>query len=1053
MYEVIALDKYEYKVRLEEIEKLMDKGRYNDAVRLADSIDWQRVKSATTLLRIGELYKKCKRFTESRDLLEFAYDRNPSNKNVIYALCDLNIQFGDIVEAVEYYKEFARLVPRDIGVYTLRYKIYEAQNVGYDEKIKLLEELKKRDRSEEWEYELAYLYHRAGYATKCVEECDEIILWFGEGSYVNKAMELKMLHEPLTPQQQYKYDRRNDDKSTLTEETEPAEEVAPAEDMSDEDDFKVNTIEFKAFNTINLQEELAKNLEPYINGEPSMLSETQAITAGAFPKGFTEGVEDETKFIPNVSEDTDNIRPVNVRTEPEIDPEKTETLPTEETETAGTMPYEKGGNGVYHDTIPADSKEVFFDDKTGDIRFALPQPKNAATAVIPELDSFKESFKEEYVNRKGEARIVGGVGNIKERNVLPDGTVELEKDFYEPDVSVTRVKDSFTETKFTGRNIEEIRIPGANDAVRVNRFESILSEEGDGQISLAIPEERVVEKQITGQINIDDIMADWEKRKLETGERLRESTRQRVLEKTGKLFSDFNESARSGILASLDNPAIIDTVSPSNVVIDGLDASEIKDARQVTVSAPVVAESNTIAVSQVITPDEIEEIEEAVAATDEKADVSSDAGKAERGNRNVGWHENSAPLPTSAFGAETMAIINEGFTEEIKAAAIAAEAAEAAKDAEIAAAGATVTAATELKTIDGVTPSFTEITVPEEERDIAEVTVAEDEPADEPEEIAEEETQEVTEDVAETAEEREEEPKHSGKPVKVKPSDVPGSIWDEVENGQAEEDTSADEAEDDSEESEEIDESGDSDRGLSDEEKALFAPFLYSKKLREDIQLTLENLTMAAYVGNVVITSENEEAMINLAKLFTKYMQSADSNFSGKVAKVDSDKLNARKELASIFEKIVNGALIVEKAGSLSNSSLNLMLTEMNQEENGVIVFLLDKKAEMKKLFNRAPIMKEFFNCSVNIKAMTADKLVKFGCKYAAGKGYSIDEMASLAFYKRISDIQIGTHQVTLDEVKEIVDDAIKHCGKHSIFGRKKKDDEGYIVLREKDFN
>ena len=138
------MDKYEYKVRLEEIEKLMDKGRYNDAVRLADSIDWQRVKSATTLLRIGELYKKCKRFTESRDLLEFAYDRNPSNKNVIYALCDLNIQFGDIVEAVEYYKEFVRIAPRDTGRYILQYKIYEAQEVSLEERIAILEELKKR---------------------------------------------------------------------------------------------------------------------------------------------------------------------------------------------------------------------------------------------------------------------------------------------------------------------------------------------------------------------------------------------------------------------------------------------------------------------------------------------------------------------------------------------------------------------------------------------------------------------------------------------------------------------------------------------------------------------------------------------------------------------------------------------------------------------------------------------------------------------------------------------------------------------------------------------
>ena len=206
------MDKYEYKIRSEEIEKLIEKGDYSEAILLADTIDWRRVKSAATIFRISQLYKEVKRFDECRDLLHLAYDRNPGSRNVVYAMCEVYLEMGNIVDAIECFKEYAKLAPRDISVYTLRYRIYEAQDVGLEEKIELLEELKKKDRSEEWEYELAYLYHRFGLKTKCVEECDELILWFGEGPYVIKAMELKMLHEPLTSAQQVKYDARNEEK-------------------------------------------------------------------------------------------------------------------------------------------------------------------------------------------------------------------------------------------------------------------------------------------------------------------------------------------------------------------------------------------------------------------------------------------------------------------------------------------------------------------------------------------------------------------------------------------------------------------------------------------------------------------------------------------------------------------------------------------------------------------------------------------------------------------------------------------------------------------------
>ena len=200
------MDKYEYKVRSEEISKLIEKEKYTEAVKIADTIDWRRVKSVTMLLKIAALYRVSRRNDDSREMLLLAYDRYPTNRSVVHSLCELSIEMDDVVSAIEYFKQFVKLAPKDSAVFTLRYRILEAQEVSLEERIEILEELKKKDYQEEWAYELAYLYHRVGLATKCVEECDDIILWFGDGPYVMKAMELKAMHVPLTAIQQKNYD-------------------------------------------------------------------------------------------------------------------------------------------------------------------------------------------------------------------------------------------------------------------------------------------------------------------------------------------------------------------------------------------------------------------------------------------------------------------------------------------------------------------------------------------------------------------------------------------------------------------------------------------------------------------------------------------------------------------------------------------------------------------------------------------------------------------------------------------------------------------------------
>ena len=298
------MDKYEYKLRSEEIKALIAEGEFAEAVKIADTIDWRRVKSVMMLCTISDLYKINRRFQESKDILLMAYERHPGGRLIVYSLCELSIKMGEFVQAIEYYKEFAQIAPKDTGRYILQYRLYEAQDVSLEERIAVLEEFKKRDYREKWAYELAYLYHRVGLETKCVEECDEMFLWFGDGRYVMKALELKMLHQPLTAPQQEKYDwmKREKERQLAGLEEEGVEEVVLEEGSSEEnifegemeeenpeenaepeegygeiadfsggiqqeEEFKVKTIDMGQYNTINLQKELAESMKEILGEE------------------------------------------------------------------------------------------------------------------------------------------------------------------------------------------------------------------------------------------------------------------------------------------------------------------------------------------------------------------------------------------------------------------------------------------------------------------------------------------------------------------------------------------------------------------------------------------------------------------------------------------------------------------------------------------------------------------------------------------------------------------------------------------------------------------
>ena len=254
------MDKYEYKLKLDQMKSAFAEGNYHMAEELADSINWKRVRNANSLIKAGEVYETAERYDDAKEMFLLAYERSPIGRTIVYRLAELAIHVGNYDEAMEYYEEFVEMAPNDSLKFVLKYKIYKAKGESLAEQIQILEDLKEQEYIEEWAYELAYLYHQAGMSEKCVEACDELILWFGDGAYVEKALELKMLYQPLTKQQEEKY-RQFRQKRDGVVEVRPNDMLNSGEIVSEVVKIPQVTMNASRFNTVNLQNELAKNMQ------------------------------------------------------------------------------------------------------------------------------------------------------------------------------------------------------------------------------------------------------------------------------------------------------------------------------------------------------------------------------------------------------------------------------------------------------------------------------------------------------------------------------------------------------------------------------------------------------------------------------------------------------------------------------------------------------------------------------------------------------------------------------------------------------------------------
>lgn len=951
------MDKFEYKVKSEEIKALIAEKDFAQAAEIADTIDWRRVKSVMMLCTISDLYKINRRYEDAKNMLLLAYDRRQGGRTICYSLCELCIKTGDYVQALKFYKEFTQVAPKDPGKYVLQYKLYEAQDVQLEERIAVLEELKKRDYREKWGYELAYLYHRVGLATRCVEECDELILWFGEGKYVVKAMELKMLHHPLTPSQQELYDRR----------FEKAEEAVQSEDYSQEEfyeppvpveaeqvqelsqpqeeehaderfqelsrpeqtkefDIQVKTVDVGQYNTINLQEELAAGLQEVLEADSSQ----QPVQMPKQEQYVESAYSEKTELNPDVREEIE-----------------------------GT--------------------EVFF----------------GGTGEIEDIQAGTQ--QEELVGEESAAWVQEAGETLAE----PEERIPIE----EPMVPDQTGETEHVQTGAEDRDLQETPDPAVQPP---KELADVLLMESNGQIRMVLPENMVVEKQITGQMKIEDILAEWERMKKENKEKYQEEIRNYVLRETGPLFTEFDAAVRDGLLEKLENGEAGEEKNADA-------AEQIEEPAGMETEKPKEAleAMETGGPSEIVEPECIEE--DAAGDGSEEYRESEYSGECEEGEEFVDYMDSEY----ADEGGE-----GDGSVEYMKPEYI-----EGGGDRE--------------ESADYGEPEYVE---GEEALGYGEL-----EYADEGGESVEYMEPEYTDEGSE--------PAGNMEPEYIEEAAESEETTEPVDRKYAKETGGTENAGyiKESEEEPHIERDKAKVRSLSREEKELFGPFIQSRHFGEQLVKAIDSISMAAYAGNVIVTGEEGMDTLTLAKNIIREVSFTDRNFSGKVAKITGQGLNGR-DIGKTLEQQKNGALIIQKASGMSGETAEKLHKELQQERVGIVVVLEDTRKAMQKLLSGTSELEGDFTARVDLEALSNDTLVSFGRRYAREKEYSIDDLGILALHTRIEENQTIDHAVTVLEVKQMVDDAIRHASRKTlghffdVLLARRYDDEDMIILTEKDF-
>lgn len=1165
------MDKYEYQVCADQIKSLIKERRFTEAMDIADTIDWRRVKSFSMLCTVSEIYKVTKHYTEARDILLLAYERYPDRANVVYALCELAIKLDDMSEAVEYYKEYVRLKPHDTNRYVLLYKIYEAQDVPLEEKISLLEEFKKAEFTEKWGYELATLYHKDGQETKCVELCDELALWFGDGPFVRKALELKMQHASLTKEQQRKYDGvydapaipKNDGEETVhiyetqsmnsasAFETAPLEvkESNPNKDnqnsqndpmsrqpygtLSEEipyGDIQVRPISTDKFSTISLQEELAKNMEEFYSkeqetpapyyGTTTQLYEqsqqqfmNQINQAGAVQSAYPQNQPPyEAQYgQQQVQYGELNQNPYEQQMMQQYgqqysyeqpNPYGQSVMPQQGMQYSMAnqqMPYSESVNQMPYDNVvqPQYSQQMVYQN-------APVQEANNYYAVQEEVPMESNQPVQVEVSQPMQ---MGSSIEVEEQksvdSVQPVQEEKIDREVKEEPESAPMTTDQlpvYEENKAIHKG------PAISSAINVpdyikngtsgvpKEMEDKLKEGLDGQVTMALPNAVEIEKQITGQIELDDFLADWEAKKKQGEEQRKAQLMAKQMEQTTDIMSQL-----VGVIPGIsDVTESVATVSneeskPESVISDEevLRDDEKGVVTKTTISSPVFdrqPSTRTESGSKINGPLKSSitgEIPDILPSMPIKGDVLPSGHKLtleeEYGGNIAQIRKDDEELVKRLTGElpEVEEVKEEEIPQEIDYGE--AEDIEEVEQPEVVLEDE-VSNDVEEHVNTGSIPPLAEAIKNEEQE-----STSEDDPYISMEIKLDDDSEEASNDADEDIEDNEEDGSDEEEPItypyevedmgeveELEIIDQPDEVEDmlktrpipveEIEARERYEAGIEDEEEPEIEERRPnhpsymvLDEGAKSRREFDDAEVEIFGRYEGIESLKAQIVDVMDDMSMESWHGNVIVMGSELFGRKKLAIDIVKAIQIMDSSFSGKVAKISGEALN-KKDIPVTLSKLRDGALIVENAGGLTPITINSITEGLIAAENPILVVFEGDRETLEPLLNGCKETKSVFNARIIMDDFSDDDLVAYAKGYARELEYSIDEMGTLALHTRIAEMQRIDHTVSIDEVIDIVEGAIRHVDRKNmshfmdVLLAKRYDDNDYIVLREKDF-
>lgn len=1031
------MDKYEYKLKTEEMLELMEDGEYRKAAAAADLIDWKRVRNAGMLMNVSDIYEKTKEYQKSYDVMNLAYRRSEGSRKVIYKLCSLAIKTKNIDEAIDYYDEFIQIAPKDPNRHILRYQILRAQRAPIEQQIEALEEFKKAEYIEEWAYELAKLYREAGMMTECLEECDDLILWFSEGKYVYKAMELKMQYKPLSPSQQQKYDHRYEKLSSETE------EIPDLASYLGEDEEKDSASE--GAEALGDTRSIGLTEQPVMeNDSTSDVIDTDAVTleAAEEPDAEVENQEEagvETAEVIEVSEDESEVQPATVETSGDKRTLSKDTASIPIVSKNPVKPVKK----KLGDTMRLDEALQ---------QLLNPKPEVQAEPgeeVEPDMTDLEEDIAAiedvedlEIVNQLTEEKKAEEAS--KER-VVPSGMKEL-------------IPEPETEEELIEQAVEETSEDVPEDAVAIEAEEAEPEEEEILEAGEAEPEEEEILEVEDAESEEEEILEIDEAESEDLTDESEDLSEVEELILETEVVNDEDDSEGAAVRETMDNknneePILSPEIQKLIDEIEGVIPEE--EEVDATVSSEEVLEVEEephenvgeLADDLRLGEDEYEDYDEYDWDDAEEFDEDDILDDYEESDDDLldDYEESDDDLPDDYEDADDDLFSEEEGYEDLDAYGYE----EDDEDDEVINPRDLFTAEDKVSDEDLLSLNSYE-EVPNFEDEFS-VNPAHSEEPDDREIPDEDDGIDIMS--ATTPLSRKETAKliATGKTSPLPLDEIADAMSDTgfIVHGRYDLET----------------QSGIGTRaGLTEEQKKLFSYFVPVRGMSEQLVDVLEqdknctNRKGTSRTGNLLIIGNKGNGKTVLAVDVVKSIQKQRDIRQGKVAIVTGESLN-KKRIGDIFRKLYGGALIIEKAGQMNEKTLAKLNKAMEQDTGELLVVLEEQRKPLDRLLSSNREFRRKFTSRLEVPIFINDELVTFGQTYAQENGYRIDEMGILALYSKIDSLQREDHAVTVAEVKEVMDDAIAHSQKASakklvkrVFG-KNTDSSDRILLSEKDFN